>query len=1023
MKYISPNHDGVQDSLVIPMSITDSRYISEWMLVVEDAAGKEVRHIGNKDNRPVSITWKTFWQLLFRPKQGVAIPKSVTWDGTDDNGTVVPDGVYSYYLSAADDNANSSTTAKLQVTVDNTPPVVTVQEPSADEKFFGQGSKPQISIQQSGSEEVLWQGSIEDAANSSLKTWTWNKSSPDSITWDGRDNNDDAVPDGVYSYTINATDLAGNKNAPVRISNIIYSGSKPQASIAIKGDSYFSPGTASVKKTVTLVPAISSESTSNNLVSWTLSISDANNAVVRTWAGKNSLLTEVPFDGKDDGGNICPDGLYTASFTARFRNGYQTPPVVTGQMTLDTKAPSATLAIAGKDIFAPGAGSALSSMQINQNFSTENTPWKGEIVNSQGDIVRNIDLGGNPDALFVWRGLDDRGLLSPDGKYRYQVANMDQAGNLGTALSAEFELNVGDTDLLLTFDPEVISPNGDRIQDSLTLSPVSSSSSGIDSYTLNIIDSKGNTVRSFSGKGSIPRSIDWDGKTDSGSAAPDGQYSATLTAVSRNGTSNTVETSQWTIDTVFPSAFIAPQLTLFSPDGDGRKDTTDIDIKTSDEQRWDASINDSTGRVVRQQIWYNAPVASFNWDGRDDSGNVVPDGSYTLSLSSTDAGGNSTTETSVPMKIDTRPASVYMMASEASISPLAGKVKTQNFSINPSLKDGIDTWKVTIVNANDANGTAVKTWSGKGDTLTTSIPWDGKDDSGNYANGSFVAKVELEYLKGNLATSSTPSFICNTLPPELSVQLANVPFSPDNDGENDELLINLTAVSAMPFQSWSFQVNDPQNKKPFWQANGGSAITPTLTWQGKSASGELVQSAMDYPYTFTVTDSQGLSSSSNGLIPVDVLVVKDGNDLRIIVPAIIFRADHADFAGKTEDSVRGLSQEQIDNNNRVLKRIAEVLQKYANYTVTVEGHANPTTAPNTTARQQEETQGYQGSPASQPLSLERAQKVIDELVGYGVQRNRLNAVGMGGSRTVAPYNDRDNNWKNRRVEFLLHKRN
>jgi outer membrane protein OmpA-like peptidoglycan-associated protein len=51
--------------------------------------------------------------------------------------------------------------------------------------------------------------------------------------------------------------------------------------------------------------------------------------------------------------------------------------------------------------------------------------------------------------------------------------------------------------------------------------------------------------------------------------------------------------------------------------------------------------------------------------------------------------------------------------------------------------------------------------------------------------------------------------------------------------------------------------------------------------------------------------------------------------------------------------------------------------------------------------------------------------VVDHLVNLGVDKSRLTATGIGGARTLVPYADasgkpnRDNWWKNRRVEFIL----
>ena len=38
-QYISPNNDGVQDELVIPLKVSDKRYVQGWSLVITDANG------------------------------------------------------------------------------------------------------------------------------------------------------------------------------------------------------------------------------------------------------------------------------------------------------------------------------------------------------------------------------------------------------------------------------------------------------------------------------------------------------------------------------------------------------------------------------------------------------------------------------------------------------------------------------------------------------------------------------------------------------------------------------------------------------------------------------------------------------------------------------------------------------------------------------------------------------------------------------------------------------------------------
>jgi outer membrane protein OmpA-like peptidoglycan-associated protein len=141
---------------------------------------------------------------------------------------------------------------------------------------------------------------------------------------------------------------------------------------------------------------------------------------------------------------------------------------------------------------------------------------------------------------------------------------------------------------------------------------------------------------------------------------------------------------------------------------------------------------------------------------------------------------------------------------------------------------------------------------------------------------------------------------------------------------------------------------------------------------------------------------------------MDVLVIREGEILRIRVPSIMFAPDSGTFDG--------LDEEVRENNNRILRRIAQVLGKFSAYQVKVEGHANYTTSPDRPRDRQREQDGE-----LQPLSEKRALTVVDYLADLGVSRDRLSPYGIGGARPLAGYTDRDGWWKNRRVEFILEK--
>jgi outer membrane protein OmpA-like peptidoglycan-associated protein len=213
--------------------------------------------------------------------------------------------------------------------------------------------------------------------------------------------------------------------------------------------------------------------------------------------------------------------------------------------------------------------------------------------------------------------------------------------------------------------------------------------------------------------------------------------------------------------------------------------------------------------------------------------------------------------------------------------------------------------------------------------------------------------------------------------------------------------MHLGAQDASPIANWTLEIREPQPPYLlFYRLEGRGSPAERTIWDGRSNRGELVQAATDYPVSFTAVDALGNSSTINAAIGVDVLVIRDGDRLRIQVPSIIFRENASDF-----NSLAGAT---VDNNLRVLRRIAEILNKFRDYKVQVEGHANPV------LRTQAEESGE-----LQPLSEARARAVVNMLAEFGVVRNRLSAIGMGGTRPVVKYEDHDNWWKNRRVEFIL----
>ena len=1021
-KYISPNSDGVQDELVIPLKISDKRYVQAWSLVIMDSQHNVVRTIENKIARPSKMTFKAFFKQLFTPKQGVAIPDTITWNGAMNNGETAPDGTYYYYITATDDNGNSGKTKEYEVVIDTVAPDVELAQPS--DKIFGEGAKAALKIKQIGSVEDEWVGKFRSADGTVVRTVKWVNAEPAEFQWKGTDDQDAQVFDGVYSYEISATDRAGNTSLPASITNIIYSAEKPATNLYVKGSRYFSPNTDSKTSNVALdltIP-VPEEKSGNKLVEWAVTVKDKAGKAVRTYNQTNSgdiPPSSIIFDGKDDSGKQLKDGEYQAVVTAKYLNGYEPDPISSPVLVLDTDKPAAQI-VASEKVFGAGAKDSVkfSIMPVPSSGSTVPS-WKGEIQSSDGKVVNSYDFGEYPPEDVVWNGISSDGTIAEKGQYRFVLSGTDLAGNTGVSQTTELvTFDTTEAQLLLAVSDTAFSPNGNKVKDTITFTPVTATKDVV-SYDFTIKNKAGKAVYTVKESKKLPVNFVWDGKDDSKILCSDGMYFAQLSVLAANGSTASASTQNFELDTLAPNLTAETPWSFFAPSGNGAQKNIPVTIKEcSAEKLWVAEVRDAKDKAVKKFSW-NGSKESFAWDGTDESGNLAANGKYNIVIFSTDDAGNSFSTELKGITLDNRETKAYITAEYEGISPNNdGYLDTQKFEIRTSVADNIKSWNFDV---RKEDGTSVYALSEKDSAnLPAEINWNGAGKDGLACEGTFTGTLEVVYNNGNKVSAVSSPFICTATAPKLTVKTAPEYFSPDNDGVDDDLYIKLAGSTKAKIKNWSFVIKDPKGKD-FWKTSGKSQITERIIWDGLSnlqkdvnGNAERVQSAMDYPYEFTVTDNLGMTSTVKGVIPVDVLVIRDGNLLKMAVPSIIFESDAANF----QTANAKLDADKVSNNIKVLNRIADILKKFKDYKVTIVGHANKITD-----NPEEETVDNlaQWGRASMPLSKERADAIKVYLTKRGVNAAALSTEGMGGTKPVVNPKDKDNNWKNRRVEFILQK--
>jgi flagellar hook assembly protein FlgD/outer membrane protein OmpA-like peptidoglycan-associated protein len=989
--YISPNLDGNQDTLEFGIKLSDSRYIKGYTLKILDSEGNLVRSIQNKEERPTEIGFQSFFSQLFYVKTGIPVPETLRIDGNSDQGAVLPDGSYTFSLDAWDDNGNIATSEKYNLVVDNTAPQLELPE-SIDLVFSpnGDGNKDELIIEQSGSEEDLWTLRIEDTSGNTVFTSEYSSNAPQTFVWRGVDDQGTLVADGVYSYSISSTDRAGNITS-TQVENIIINTIQTPIVLTV-GDSHMSPNSDGIKDSMVLNADIPVKT---GVQTWTMAIKNSRDETVRVFQGSDRVDERIIFDGRSDSNQLLPEGEYYGFLDVRYING-NNPTSTTPTFVIDITAPSVRLS-SDINIFSPNGDGNKDVVSLFHETSDEQQ-WTAEINSLNGEKIRSYSWRGRADSQLVWDGTTDQGTLAADGSYTYVIRSTDRAGNSTASAPIQLTLNTEETPVFLSLGSAAFSPNGDGVQDTMSILPQLKVSGGIVSYSLEIKDSRNNIIRSFQGS-SLPASFNWEGRNASGNLLPDGEYTAKITVSYSNGNIPEAVSRPFILDTALPEVEANAEYTVFSPNADGLKDRLVINQESSSEELWEAAILNQNGNAVRQFFWKGS-VETLNWDGKDESGNPVPDGVYSYTISTEDAAGNTATATVRNIQIDTRPTQVFVTASSNGVSPNGDGVKDDiEFKTIVNLKDGIESWELRFIDARSGNPRTAM--SGEG-TPPELLNWD--NISGDIPDGTYRAELVVNYFKGDQPKSRTGVFSLDRVAPVLKIATVPTPFSPDNDGVADELTISINVEDISEIEKWKLDIFDPRGNI-FIEFSGQGSPTSRLIWDGLSRTGELVLAAEDYKYVMTVQDAVGNVSMEEGLIPVDVLVIREGDRLKIRVASINFAASSPAF--------RTDSAEFVEKNKSVLARIAQILNRYSQYQIQIEGHATSLLWYDAERAAREERD------VLAPLSLARAQTVKDELIRLGVDGSRIIVKGLGGTTPVIPHSDVENRWKNRRVEFIL----
>ncbi len=275
-----------------------------------------------------------------------------------------------------------------------------------------------------------------------------------------------------------------------------------------------------------------------------------------------------------------------------------------------------------------------------------------------------------------------------------------------------------------------------------------------------ILDSASHKVIDFSGAGTPPGKLFWDGYDNNRHIVSDGDYTAKFT-VSYSGKILLQKLRIVSVNTVAPTAQLMIYPQVFAPATKSIADKLQINIDSQDKdiQSWDISITDKNNNIIKKFSGEGA-AGKVTWDGKIAAGSIIKNGHYRAMLSIEDYAGN---------KFDTK--SEFDV--DTTIVTFAGTAENRLFKIGKeSLSIGVNfkginkvlKWDLRIFDLDD---NLISKIDAK--TVTAqSITWNGKDMHNNaYTREGSIYKYRINVTQKNGIILQKDGY-CETMLPEFN---------------------------------------------------------------------------------------------------------------------------------------------------------------------------------------------------------------------------------------------------------------
>ena len=659
-----------------------------------------------------------------------------------------------------------------------------------------------------------------------------------------------------------------------------------------------------------------------------------------------------------------------------------------------------------------------------------------QVIDKDGNVVNEIegkekrDISGieaigrdyeffemRREIMWDLRGTD--GELVPDGEYVVRVWVQDANRNRSELDIEKFIVDTVAPTVELAFkdggDSVWFSPKGERKTAEILVNGAEEAL-----WVLQIVDEQDEPVVTKRLSDSALEEFVWDGCDDNGKFVADGNYAFKVMGEDYAGNkSEPALLAGIRVDNRPTAVTASAGFEGFSPNGDGKRDTLDVKLDyqlNTDFVSWDWRIEKAEMTEIEAED--SEADAAEGPQPTMKSGDIVKmDGEAETGAAAeeTAVDGASDETVGAPVAVsggeEPEPSAVIEEEEEEPVEEAAAAGNGETVDDGGEAASGTPEEAVTAEEEPTAeeagDGTvSVEEFNAPADPemLPSVITLNGKDENGGVLEDGWYRFVfSVEYKNGNKEEASLP-FLIDTVAPTVELKSVANPFvKVEPNSAKGEYFITLDAKDEGMLEGWDMEILDDKDSVLKMFAGEGDP-SRLITWNGEVS--DVSEESGVYYIDFTVIDKGGNETVIRRPVVLDILLIERDGKYYLMVPNIIF--------GAYQFELDSYGEEQYQKNLESIDRVIDIYKRYPTYNLVLEGHALNIYDPQTQAAENLEEEKI-----LEPLTVNRAGEVQDALIERGFDFEKVIVHTFGGKNPIFSISDENENWKNRRVEFVM----